>query len=83
MISLKTIKKYYRVDRRQISFIRFIFEGYDGLAVLTTLDPHQGQVCLSIAPGCEEDVAAILDDFKKNIMIEEVGVPASPSLVKA
>jgi len=56
----ETIKQYYRVDSREISFFRFILEGYDGLAVLTTLDARSGQVVLSIAPGCEQDVAAII-----------------------
>ena len=71
----KSIKKYYRVDRRKIAFLRFIFEGYDGLAVLTTLDPRQGQVFLSIAPGCEKEVEIVLEDLKKDMLIQEATAP--------
>lgn len=67
---METIKKYLRVDRREICFLRFIFEAYDGIAIITTIDPDSGIVLLSIAPGCEDDVEMILQDLKKDIMIE-------------
>jgi len=71
----ETIKQYYRVDSREISFFRFILEGYDGLAVLTTLDARRGQVVLSIAPGCEQDVAAIIRGLKSQMLIEPAQAP--------
>lgn len=67
---METIKKYYRVDRKEISYLRFIFEAYDGIAVLTTIDPAMGIVGFHISPGCEEDVEMILQDLKNYIMIE-------------
>jgi hypothetical protein len=69
---LESIKEYYRVDRREISFLRFIFEAYDGIATLTTIDPGSGIVVFYISPGCEEDVRMILQDLKKDIMIERL-----------
>ncbi len=69
---METIRKYYRVDRREICFLRFIFEGYDGIAILTTIDPGTGFVVLHISPGCEEAVEMILQDLKKEIIIEPV-----------
>lgn len=68
---MKTIKKYLRVDRREIHFLKFIFEGYDGLASVTTLDPDLGIVLLSISPGCEGDVEMVLLDLQKDILIEQ------------
>jgi hypothetical protein len=70
---LNTIKKYFRVDRRKIAFLKFIFEAYDGIATLTTVDPNQGILLLGIAPGCEGDVEMILQDLKKYILIEPAG----------
>ena len=69
---METIKKYYRIDRSEICFLKFIVEAYDGLAALTTVDPEAGIVILCIAPGCEADVEAILQELKKNIIIEEL-----------
>ena len=69
---METITKYYRIDRSEIGFIKFIVEAYDGLAVLTTVDSEAGIVILYIAPGCEADVETILQELKKDIMIEEL-----------
>lgn len=69
---VETIKKYYRIDRREIAFLKFILEAYDGLAVLTTIDSEKGIVVINIAPGCETDVEMILQDLKKNVMIENI-----------
>ncbi len=67
---MQTIQKYFRVDRREICFLRYIFEAYDGIAVMTTIDPQAGFVRLHISPGCEEDIGLIIQDLKKSIMIE-------------
>jgi hypothetical protein len=66
----ETIKRYCRVDRRKIAFLRFIFEAYDGLATIETLNPESGDIVFYIAPGCETDVDMILTDLKADIMIE-------------
>jgi hypothetical protein len=69
-VPVETIKRYYRVDRREIAFIKFIVEAYDGIAVLETLDPIAGIVVFHIAPGCKRDIDALLEDLKKEILIE-------------
>ena len=69
---LETIKKYYRIERKEICFLKFIFEAYDGIAMLTTVDSDLSVVMFHIAPGCEDDVEMILHDLQKNMMIEEV-----------
>jgi len=69
---METIKQAYRVDRKEISYLRFIFEGYDGIAVIKTVDPQRGFVLFYIAPGCEDDVETILNDLKREIMIERI-----------
>jgi hypothetical protein len=66
----ETIKRYYRVDRRDIAFLRFIFEAYEGLAMIETLNPESGAVVFYIAPGCESEVDMILRDLKGEIMME-------------
>jgi len=68
----ETTQKYYRVDRREIHFLRFIIEAYDGIAVMKTVDRAQGVVVLHISPGCESDVEQILQDLGKDIMIEQI-----------
>jgi hypothetical protein len=79
MPDAETSKQYYRVAGRDISFFRFVLEGYDGLAVLTTLDAPTGHVVLTVAPGCEEDVAAVISGLKSEIMIEPASAPENSS----
>ncbi len=67
-----TIKRYYRVDRHKIHFVKFILEGYDGVAIMRTLDPQQGLVVLHVGLGCEKEVDMIIDDLKKHVLIETV-----------
>jgi len=74
---LKTTTQYYRVDRRQIAFIKFIFEAYDGIAGMRTTDPAKGIIKLHIAPGCEEQVEQILRDLKKEILIRRLATEPS------
>ena len=69
---METIKKYYRIERKEICFLKFIFEAYDGIAMLTTVDSDSGVVMFHIAPGCEDDVEMVLQDLQHHIMIEKV-----------
>lgn len=78
-MSFETVKRHYRVDRREIAFIKFIFEAYDGLAVLETLDPLAGVVVFHIAPGCETDVDQVLQDLKREILIEPLSSQNAPA----
>lgn len=69
---LRTSRRFYRINRRDISFLRFILEAYDGAALLTTQDAPQGIVSITIAPGCETLVDGIIASLAAgdDIMIE-------------
>lgn len=62
--------RHFRVPRDQIAFLRFIFEAYDGIAVLRTLDSGLGVIALQIAPGCEKDVNELIDALGHEIRME-------------
>lgn len=42
------VKYYFLIETSKISLLRFILEGYDGLAVLSTIDVRNGLVRLLI-----------------------------------
>jgi len=52
--------------------MRFTFEGYEGIAGVTTLKPAIGLIVLNIAPGCEPDVENVIRDLQKQIYMETV-----------
>jgi len=76
---VETVKRYYRVDRSAIAYLKFIIEAYDGIAALRTLDPAMGTICLSIAPGCECDVDLVLADLEAELMIEPFDIAPNES----
>jgi hypothetical protein len=69
---LQTVRKKFRVDTSQISFLKFILEAYEGMAQLTTLDPGSGIVEIYVAPGCMKDFEKIVKDLKKQMLIEVI-----------
>jgi hypothetical protein len=72
MTQTTTVQHYYRVDRRCINMVRFIFEAYEGVAVVTTLDAAAGFIVLAISPGCETTAQAVMADLGRHFMIEPV-----------
>ena len=68
---MKTIQKKYRVDRKKIGFIKFIFEAYEGVAVVSTIDKRKNLIMLSIAPDLMEESDIIVNDLKKDFLFDE------------
>jgi len=68
---VECVKKYYRVERRDIGFIKFIFEACDGLAVVSSDDAQPGVLKFSVAPGCEAEFETVLEGLAQELMIEK------------
>ncbi len=49
-----------RVERQHIGFLCSLMAGYEGLAIVRTLDPQQGLVELLLAPSSRPTVIALL-----------------------
>ncbi|MDB9823040.1 DUF4911 domain-containing protein [Deltaproteobacteria bacterium] len=62
---METINRCYRVERREINYLRWIIESYDGMAVMRTIDPYDATIELRIAPGCETLVEELLESLQK------------------
>lgn len=67
---METIKRYYRMDRRDIYLLRFFLEAYDGISGLSTIDAQSGLVVLQIAPGCEQEVADLITQMQRETLME-------------
>lgn len=60
---METRKDYFRMDRREIAFLKFLLEAYDGIGMISTLDREQGVVLIRTAPGCESEMATLLEEI--------------------
>ncbi len=69
---MDTHSQFFRIPRKDIAFFKFIFESFEGMAVVRTKDPQEAIVELMIAPGWEQEVEAVLEGLRKEIEIEKI-----------
>jgi hypothetical protein len=56
-----------QISPDKIHFLKFILEGYDGLAILSTVDAKQGVVEIRFPPEAEKDVSDLLKAVNSDI----------------
>jgi hypothetical protein len=59
-------RHYFRVNRKDIGYLRYTLESYDGMAMVTTVDPVAAWIEISISPGCEETILELLGSLKSD-----------------
>ena len=67
-----TIQRIYRINRKDISILKFLLESYEGIAVPRTIDDHIALVELMIAPGCYETLQNIIKDISPELGLAPV-----------
>lgn len=58
-----------RIDPRRIGYLRFLLEGYDGMALLTTLNAKEGRVMIRYPSAFHDDLTALLDDVAARLSL--------------
>jgi hypothetical protein len=58
--STDVVEMRVRVPPAEIAYVKFIFESYEGIAVVRTLDPTVGDIVLLVAPDFAADARQIL-----------------------
>ncbi len=75
-------KRHFIIAPPNIHLLRFILEAYEGIGLVTTLDASLALVELSIAPGCEPEVAQIMEEEAESLQLRPVnleqGEPPDP-----
>ena len=61
----QTIKYILSIDRKEICYLQWIIESYDGMASVRTINPANGEIEISIAPGYKEDIFSIIEYLKE------------------
>jgi hypothetical protein len=71
---METNKHIFRVNRRDINYLRVTIESYDGMGVVRTIDPQAALIEVQVAPGCERlffDLMGSLAEDEDIRLIEE------------
>lgn len=66
------ITKKLRLERKDVAYVKFILEGYEGIALVTTIDNTESIIQLTIVPDFESDVEMILTALKKEVDFSEI-----------
>jgi len=66
---------FVRVPRAEIGYLKFIFESYEGVAVVRTLDRYEALVVVLAVPDFLDDTGRILDALTAEIGCERVQRP--------
>lgn len=68
----EALVRYFKVDRRDLVYLKFILEAYEGMATLSTVEPGGVIVRLSIPAGFEADIESLLAALGADMPIAEV-----------
>ena len=58
-----------KINPKEIAYLDNIIQGYDGLALVTTIDAAAGIVVVHVTPGTKTDTLNILTNFPREIEI--------------
>ena len=62
-----SIQWQIEVDKKDIAYIVSIFDGYENLAVVRTLDSSRGLIELLVSPSYLEDTRKLIDALSREI----------------
>ena len=72
MIQTDSIQWLLEVDKKEIAYIVSIFEGYDNLAVVRTVDAERSIIELIISPDYLEDTYQLVHALSKEVYIKKI-----------
>jgi hypothetical protein len=70
------IIRYFRVDRRDLVYLKFILEAYEGMSTLSTVEKSGVIVSLTIPAGFVDDMAQLVGELQRELSLVEVARPA-------
>lgn len=71
--------RFFQINRRDLVYLKFILEAYEGLSTLSTADRDRGIVRLDVPRRFSADVGALMEALGREIAMIEVEPPETPS----
>lgn len=66
------ICRYFKVAHRDMVYLKFILEAYEGMNVMSTVDNRAGIIRIAIMPGFVPDMDALLAELAGQVGMEPV-----------
>ena len=67
---------YLALPPREIAYVKFVFESYEGVALVRTLDRHAATLVVLAVPDFEAEARAVIDAMAAEGVCRETGPPA-------
>ncbi len=64
--------RYFKVLHRDMVYLKFILEAYEGMNVMSTVDNREGIIRIAIMPGFVADIDELLAELGRQVMMEPV-----------
>ena len=75
---MKTGNRYYQLASRDLVYMKFILEAYEGLSTMSTIDGKRGIVRVNFPLPFAADMAALMDALAEEIAVSEVTEGGEP-----
>tara|TARA_B100002049_G_scaffold10855_1_gene7724 strand:+ start:906 stop:1148 length:243 start_codon:yes stop_codon:yes gene_type:complete len=72
MVQTDSIQWLFEVDKKEIAYIVSVFEGYDNLAIVRTVDAEQSIIELIISPDYLGDTRQLVHALSKEVHIKKI-----------
>jgi len=69
---MDVVPLYLRVPRREVAYVKFVFESYEGVAVCRTLDRHEAILVALVVPDALAQARLIVEALVAEGACEEV-----------
>ena len=69
---MDTISLFIQIPPREIAYLNFVFESYEGVAAVRTVDPREGIVELMVPIAYQEEIREILKDLAEEFPVKEI-----------
>ena len=66
------ICRYFRVPHREMVYLKFILEAYEGMNVMSTVDNREGIIRVAIMEGFVDDLDRLLAELGRQVPMEPV-----------
>lgn len=70
------IEKFFKVNRRDMVYLKFILEAYEGMNVMSTVDNVAGIIRIAVMPCFEADMDELLAELGNVVKMEKVDFKA-------
>jgi hypothetical protein len=75
---METANRYYQLAGRDMVYMKFILEAYEGLSTMSTIDGKRGIVKVNYPLPFEKDMAELMEALATEIAVTEVTEGGEP-----